>query len=113
VLGVALLGLTMLYAEIPQSAAIHTLTAGAVGTMSLAVMTRVTRGHTGRDLSADRAASTIYILVILTAIVRVVAAFDAARAMPLVIVSAGFWIAAFGFFMLCYGPMLLGPSDVG
>jgi uncharacterized protein involved in response to NO len=55
VLGAALLGLAMLDAGLPQSAAIHTLTAGAIGTMILAVMTRATRGHTGRDLSADRA----------------------------------------------------------
>jgi uncharacterized protein involved in response to NO len=24
-------------------------------------------------------------------------------------VSAGFWIAAFGSFLLCYGPMLVRP----
>ena len=111
VLGVALLGLTMLDADLPQSAAIHTLTAGAVGTMILAVMTRVTRGHTGRDLSADRATSLIYILVTLATIARVAAAFTAQWTMPLLILSAGFWIAAFGLFTLCYGPMLLGPRN--
>ena len=75
VLGAALLGLAMLDADLPQSAAIHALTAGAIGTMTLAVMTRVTRGHTGRDLSADRATRLIYILVTLAAITRVAAAF--------------------------------------
>lgn len=113
VLGVALLGLAMLDADLPQSAAIHTLTAGAIGTMILAVMTRVTRGHTGRDLSADRVTSAIYILVTLAAIVRVTVAFDAARTMPLLIASACLWIAAFGLFALCYGPMLLLPRDAG
>ena len=49
VLGCALLGLSMLDADLPRSAAIHALTAGAIGTMILAVMTRATRGHTGRD----------------------------------------------------------------
>ena len=63
VLGTALLGLAMLDADLPPSAAIHALTAGAIGTMILAVMTRVARGHTGRDLSADRVTSLIYILV--------------------------------------------------
>ena len=53
VLGSALLGLSMLDADVPRSAAIHALTAGAIGTMILAVMTRATRGHTGRELSAD------------------------------------------------------------
>ena len=79
VLGAALLGLAMLDADLPQSAAIHTLTVGAIGTMILAVMTRVTRGHTGRELSADHATSAIYILVTLAAILRVAAAFAAGR----------------------------------
>lgn len=111
VLGAALLGLAMLGANIPQSGAIHALTAGAIGTMILAVMTRATRGHTGRDLSADRATSLIYILVTLAAIARVAAAFVAAWTMPLLIVAACFWIAAFGGFVLSYGPMLLLPRD--
>src|SRR5262249_27706134 len=93
VLGVALLGMSMLVADIPQSAAIHALTAGAVGTMILAVMTRATRGHTGRDLSADRATRRIYILVTLAAIARVGAAFGADWTMLLLVVSACFWIA--------------------
>jgi uncharacterized protein involved in response to NO len=109
-MGAALLGLSMLDADLPQSAAIHALTAGAIGTMILAVMTRATRGHTGRDLSADRVTSLIYIFVTLAAIARVAAAFAAPWAMPLLIVSACFWIAAFAGFVLSYGPMLIGAQ---
>src|SRR5208337_1429144 len=65
VLGVALLGLAVLDADVPLSAAIHALTAGAIGTMILAVMTRATRGHVGRELSADRVTVLIYVLVTL------------------------------------------------
>ena len=111
-LSTALLGLSMLDADLPQSAAIHALTVGAIGTMILAVMTRVARGHTGRDLTADRATSLIYSLVTLAAITRVVAAFTTGWTMPLFIVSAGLWIAAFGVFTLCYGPMLLRPRNI-
>ena len=100
VLGTTLLGLAMFDANLPQSAAIHTLTAGAIGTMILAVMTRATRGHTGRDLSADRVTSLIYILVTLAAITRVAAVFGAGWTMPLLIASACLWIAAFGVFTL-------------
>jgi uncharacterized protein involved in response to NO len=63
VLGVALLGLTVMDTDVPLSAAIHALTAGAIGTMILAVMTRATRGHVGRELSADRVTVLIYGLV--------------------------------------------------
>ncbi|MGO8918950.1 MAG: NnrS family protein [Stellaceae bacterium] len=110
VLGAGLLGLAMLDA-VPHSAALHALTAGAIGTMIPAVMTRVTRGHTGRDLSADRATRLIYILVTLAAITRVAAAFAGDLTLLLLIVSACFWIAGFGGFVLSYGPMLLLPRD--
>ena len=109
VLGSALLGLSMLDADVPRSAAIHALTAGAIGTMILAVMTRATRGHTGRELSADGATSLIFVLVTLAAITRVAAAIWAAWMMPLIIASAVFWIAAFLLFVAAYGPMLLLP----
>jgi uncharacterized protein involved in response to NO len=108
VLGAALLGAAMLDTPVPQSAAIHALTAGAIGTMILAVMTRATRGHTGRDLTADRVTSLIYVLVSLAAATRVAAAFSTDMIMSLLIASACFWIAAFGGFLLHYGPMLLG-----
>ena len=109
VLGVALLGLAVLDADVPLSAAIHALTAGAIGTMILAVMTRATRGHTGRDLSADRVTVLIYGLVTFAAITRVAAAFGATWTMPLLIISACLWISAFAGFALAYGPMLILP----
>ena len=110
VFGAALLGLSMLYADVPLTAAVHALTAGAIGTMTLAVMTRATRGHTGRELSADSVTSTIYVLVNLAAVMRVTAAF---WSMPLLVGSACLWIAAFAGFVLCYSPMLLRPGNNG
>jgi uncharacterized protein involved in response to NO len=109
VLGATLLGLALLNLNVPQSAAIHALTAGAIGTMILAVMTRVTRGHTGRALSADRGTVAIYLLVNIAAITRVVAAVGGAWTMPLLVASAILWIGAFVLFVSLYGPMLLLP----
>jgi uncharacterized protein involved in response to NO len=111
VIGAGLLGLATLCFDVPLSAAIHTLTAGAVGTMIVAVMTRTTLGHTGRSLSADRLTGLIYVLLGLAAVVRVAAAFEADWAMQLLVVSAGFWIAGFGLFLWSYGPFLLKPRD--
>ena len=52
--GLALLGLAILWpAVVGTPAAMHALTAGAIGTMTLAIMTRATLGHTGRALTAD------------------------------------------------------------
>ncbi len=109
VFGIALLGLSTLGVDLPPSVAIHALTAGAIGTMILAMMTRATRGHVGRELSADRITSLIYVLVTLAAITRVAAALATVWTMPLLVVSACFWIAAFGGFVVAYGPMLLLP----
>jgi uncharacterized protein involved in response to NO len=109
VFGVALLGLASLGDDVPLGAPIHALTAGAMGTMILAVMTRATRGHVGRELVADRITVLIYVLVTLAAIARVAAAFGATWTMTLLIASACLWIAAFAGFVLSYGPMLILP----
>ena len=111
VLGVALLGFAVIDAHLPQSAAIHALTAGTIGTMTLAVMTRATRGHTGRALAADRATIAIYLLVNVSAIVRVAAGISERWTMPLLVASGIMWIGAFALFVLCYGPMLLLPES--
>ena len=116
VTGVTLLGLSILVPDVPQSAAIHALTAGAMGTMILAVMARATRGHTGRELSADGVTALIYLLVTVAAVTRVAAAFAAQLLVaqlyvPLLIFSAACWIVAFGGFILSYGPMLVGLRD--
>src|SRR5690242_15129794 len=47
--------------------------------MILTMMTRATRGHTGRSLVADPRTTAIYALVTLAAIARVAAAFAAGR----------------------------------
>ena len=111
VFGAALLGLATLDAAFPQTATIHALTAGAIGTMTLAVMTRATRGHTGRALSADRVTLVIYLLVNLAALVRVVAVFGGAWTMSLLVGSAILWCGAFALFVISYGPMVLFRAE--
>jgi uncharacterized protein involved in response to NO len=106
VAGLGLLGLSGLVAAIPASAAIHALTAGAAGTMILAVMTRATRGHTGRELTAGRPTVAIYGLATLAALLRVCAALALPFALPALRLSALAWIGAFGLFVAVYGPML-------
>jgi uncharacterized protein involved in response to NO len=112
VIGAALLGASMMSSQLPEAAAIHALTAGAIGTMTLGVMTRVSLGHTGRALAADRITTLIYLLVILAAAARVTAAIGSLPA--LLEISALLWIGGFGLFALRYGPMLLAPrADAG
>jgi uncharacterized protein involved in response to NO len=109
VIGSALLGAASLSNIVPESAAIHAFTAGAIGTMVLAVMTRVSRGHTGRPLNADLITTFIYAMITVAAVIRVVAPFAEHLFMALLSISAALWIAAFGVFVVSYGSMLINP----
>ena len=108
VIGIALLGLSILDAGVPVASAIHALTAGAIGTMILAVMPRVTLGHTGRDLTANQATVSIFVFISAASITRVAASWNPDDMMILLALSAVSWIAAFGLFEIVYGPILLG-----
>ena len=100
----------MLDAAIPVAAAIHAFTAGAIGTMVLAVMTRVSLGHTGRPLKADRVTTSLYLMVNAAAVTRIAAVFIGGGAqLPLLGLSAVLWVASFALFVLRYGPMLVAP----
>ncbi|MGH7069945.1 MAG: NnrS family protein [Acetobacteraceae bacterium] len=105
--GAALLGFSMAGAFVPLSAAIHALTVGAIATMILAVMTRATRGHTGRALVADRPTVAIYLLITAAALARLAAAWTVVAAMPLLLVSGALWIGAFSLFAIVYGRMMV------
>jgi uncharacterized protein involved in response to NO len=107
--GLTLLGMSEVWSVVPASAAIHALTVGAIGTMTLAVMTRATLGHTGRVLTAGAGTTVIYVLITLAAASRVLASFMPESYMALLGVAAGAWIGAFGLFVLLYGPILLRP----
>lgn len=109
-LGAVLLGLSLLVASVPLSAAIHALTVGAIATMILAVMTRATLGHTGRTLSADRATVAIYLLITVAALARIAAVWAGAAVMPLLHVSGAAWIGAFALFCVHYGRMVVSPA---
>ena len=104
--GLILLGATRLTPLIAPSAGVHALTVGAVGVMTLAVMTRSARGHTGRSLAADRATMAIYAAINAAAVTRVAAPFSGAAQPALLLLSSVFWILAFGGFAAVHAVML-------
>ena len=107
--GLMLLGASVVEPTIPRSAAIHALTAGAMATMILAVMTRASLGHTGRELRASGATVLAYALVILAAMLRVLAPFELLDYTESMRASAIAWVGAFIAFLAAYGPILTGP----
>ncbi len=106
-LALALTGAAALWpGTVPRTAALHALTVGGVGVMTLAVMTRASRGHTGRPLRADRWTTGLYLLINLAAFLRVAAPFTGEAQPALLAASAGLWTLAFGGFAAVYGRML-------
>jgi uncharacterized protein involved in response to NO len=109
-LGLLLVGFAV-FDVVAPAAGIHALAGGAIGTMTLAVMTRASLGHTGQTLTAARATQAIYLAVLLAAFARIGAALVPAWLIPLLAVSATFWAAAFFGFGAAYGRLLVArPS---
>ena len=92
-------------AIVPASAAIHAWTAGAIGIMTLAVMTRASLGHTGGVLTATRATQLLYVAAIFSAIARLAAGFGIAHN-PMLQLAAAAWVFAFAGFAVTFGPLL-------
>ena len=103
-LGFLLIGASVFLSAVPASTGIHAWTAGAVGLMTLAVMTRATLGHTGQPLQASLPTQAIYACVLLAALLRIAAAFSGS----IILLECGgaLWIAGFAGFAFTYGPLL-------
>jgi uncharacterized protein involved in response to NO len=107
-LGAFLLGVSILWPDvIGPAGALHGWTTGAMGVMTLAVMTRATRGHTGHPIESTPATTAIYGAILLAAFARIGADLWPANYLYLLYVSAFAWCASFGGFVLTYGPMLV------
>ncbi len=89
-------------------AALHAWTAGAVGTMTVAVMTRATLGHSGRALVATPGTVLIYGAVVLGAALRIIAPLVPAAFLPLLQAGGVAWAAGLAAYVAVYGPILLG-----
>ena len=96
------------------SLAAHALTVGAIGGLTIGMMTRTALGHTGRPLRAGRREVACYLLVALAAIVRVLVPLALPRfTQAAVLWSAALWSAGFGLYAICYWPILTRPRIDG
>jgi uncharacterized protein involved in response to NO len=106
--GLALLGLSLMD-MVPRSAAIHALTAGAMATMILAVMTRASLGHTARQLKAGPLTVLLYALVTIGAALRVATSLRLIDYNIGIEIAGAAWGAAFLLFLISYAPVLWRP----
>ncbi|MGH8427619.1 MAG: NnrS family protein [Gammaproteobacteria bacterium] len=101
-------------APIPFWVPLHVLAVGALGLMTLGMMTRVSLGHTGRLIVADKATTLAYVLLIAAVVVRGGGPFlGAASYQTVMLVAVGLWTAAFVIFVLGYARILLSPRPDG
>lgn len=108
-IGFLLSGLAAFGVVVP-SAGIHAWTVGAIGIMTLAVMSRATLGHTGRELMASSGTQLVYTFAAVAAVARVCAAIHPLWTDVLLLLSALGWVGAFATFVALYGPMLCSPK---
>jgi uncharacterized protein involved in response to NO len=95
-------------AVVPDSLAIHALTVGVIGGMTIGMMTRTARGHSGSPLVAGRAEIACYLLVMAAALVRVFGAWLVPGwYIGMVSASAALWSAGFAIYAVRYAPLLL------
>jgi uncharacterized protein involved in response to NO len=113
-IGFALLGLNAAGHSVNISAALHSLTVGSIGGMILAMISRVTLGHTGRPLKAKPAISIAFVFILFSAIVRVIVPIALPQYYSNAILIAGIlWVLAFTLFLIIYAPMLISHRADG
>lgn len=113
VVGLALKAIAAFSALVPATAALHALTAGCVGTMIVAIMSRASLGHTGRALHASRPVVVAYALITTGTVLRVFGPLLPVDAVPLIAASGFIWAAGFAVFAIAYLPILVGPRVDG
>lgn len=99
---------------VSPSLAAHALTVGAVGGLIIGMITRTAKGHTGRPLVADGWETACYVLVLLSALVRVGLPLVApAQTIHAILGSAALWSTAFAIYAVRYWPILSQPRIDG
>jgi len=112
--GLVVLGISYLMENVPSNHVWHLLTIGGMGGLILAMISRVSLGHTGRPLSPPKSMTIAYVLISLAALVRTFGPWGLPEKTLLFIdISGGLWIAAFVIFIIGYGPMLMSARKDG
>lgn len=94
--------------------ALHAWSIGAVGTMTMAVMSRAALGHTGRALRAPPLTVAAYLLVSAATLVRLAVPPSAPEFLgPSIMLSGALWTAAWLAFLVDYAPILIRPRPDG
>jgi uncharacterized protein involved in response to NO len=114
VVGLLLRGVAGLGMPIAESLATHALTVGAIGSLTLGMMARVSLGHTGRTLAPSKPLIASFVVINLAAAVRTLGPLLApAHYLNWLLAAAAFWTIAFATFLVVDAPILLSPRVDG
>lgn len=107
-IGLLLRAFAQLTFIIPEAAAMHAVTVGALGALGLGMLVRVALGHTGREIVADRLVVVAFAMITLAALARLSMLVEVPRTLALG-ASAAFWIVAFALYLWRFVPILIRP----
>ncbi|MCF2948317.1 NnrS family protein [Paraglaciecola aquimarina] len=100
--------------NVALSSALHGLTAGAISSLILAMLARITLGHTGRPLTPHWAIKYSFGLIILAGITRLTAQpLQTSIDLNIYIIAAIFWITAYVIYLIFYWRILTSPRPDG
>ncbi|MEO7112224.1 MAG: NnrS family protein [Polyangiaceae bacterium] len=107
-IGLLLRGWAVIDPAMSSSLATHALTAGAIGSLTLGMMARVTLGHTGHVLEASPWITFAFVLVTLAAVARVFGPMLLPAEYLHFLECAGIlWSVAFAIYVIVDAPILL------
>ena len=107
ILGLLLREVAVFYPAVPASLATHALTVGAIGSLTLGMMARVSLGHGGRPMVAARATVWAFAAISAAAVARVVVPMLAPGwYFTSLLVAGSLWTVAFLVYLVSYGPVL-------
>ena len=114
VLGLALRGLAG-FDLLPYAVALHAITVGGIGVLTLGMMSRVALGHTGRNINDTGPLMPVaFVLLNIGALVRVFGPLFMVEKFNLWInIAGGLWMLAFLAFVWVYTPILIKPRIDG
>lgn len=101
--------------DVATTLSLHAFTVGGIGTLTLGMMSRVTLGHTGRNVQQPpRGLAIAFVLLLIAAFSRVVLPLLLPELYTMwVAISQLLWIGGFGLFVILFMSMLIRPRIDG
>lgn len=101
--GLTLRGLALLGGPLREITALHAITVGALGSLAIGMMLRVSQGHTGRVIKAGPVMATAFLLVSTATVLRLT---GLSGMLPL---AGTLWAVAFAMLFFKLLPIQFGP----